>query len=78
MRTTVTRLAAGSFVTALVLTAGVTVGAGAATDTGAHRLATGPGQQVLLQPAGLLGTSGGAGGGGGGGGGTGSLHRTME
>ncbi|GGK76295.1 hypothetical protein [Ornithinimicrobium pekingense] len=76
MHTTFTRLAAGSFVTALVLTAGVTVGAGATPDTPAHRLVTGPGQDLLSKPQVLLGGAGG--GGGGGGGGAGSLHRTME
>ena len=78
MRTTVARLVAGSFVTALVLSAGVTAGAGAAPDTPTHRLVTGSGQQVLLRPAVLLGTGGGAGGGAGGGGGGGSPHVTME
>lgn len=43
MHTTLTRLAAGSFVSALVLTAGVTVGAGAAPQAQTHRLVTGGG-----------------------------------
>lgn len=73
--TTFTRLAAGTFVTALVLTAGVTVGAGAAPDTSTLQPVTGPGQNLLHRPQVLL---GGAGGGAGGGGGGGSLHRTME
>ena len=75
MHTTLTRLAAGSFVSALVLTAGVTVGAGAAPQAQTHRLATGGGQDLVHRPQVLL---GGAGGGAGGGGGAGSLHRTME
>jgi hypothetical protein len=78
MRTTLARLAAGSFVTALVLAAGMSAGAGAAPETPTHRLVTGPGQQVLRGPAVVLVSGGGAGAGGGGGGGGGSAHVTME